>query len=129
VIPVFSKEVSYTTGITGPGQVTTVFDLGGPTGDYETVFIQGVNVDGAIAAALQGFTAYLDPSVTGLFSDVQFYVVDKQARTDWPVSTTVYLRYMTVILETYDEVNNGGGTGGATGGGPGGGGGGGPTPM
>lgn len=93
-------------------------NIGGPTGSPpETAFIQGVNIDGAIVAALQGFTAYYDPG-NGYFGGVQFYVADKQERASWPVTTDIYIRYMTVMLETY-EAGGGGGTGGIAGGGTG----------
>jgi hypothetical protein len=131
VIPVFSAESSGSTGIDAAGTYTTVLDIniGGPTGSPpETAFIQGVNIDGAIVATIQGVTAYYEPG-TGYFGGVQFYVVDKQERASWPVTTTIYIRYMTVMLEAYED-GGGGGTGGIEGGGaegggdPGGGGGG-----
>jgi uncharacterized membrane protein YgcG len=79
-----------------------------------------LNIDGAILATIQGFTAYYEPG-TGYFGGVQFYVVDKQERVEWPVTTDIYIRYMAVMLETYDQ-DGGGGTGGIEGGGAGGGG-------
>jgi collagen type I/II/III/V/XI/XXIV/XXVII alpha len=138
VIPRFSAESYGTAGIPGTGSYTTVLpiNIGGPTGTpAETAFIQGVNVGGPILAALQGFTAYYQPG-TGYFGSVQFYALGRQeGRGDWPITANIYIRYITVLLETYDAVNNGGGTGGMTGasgsggGSGGGGGGGGPGPS